>query len=61
MEKPIDKANNTLSIIQTDIEQLNRMIVNIKADIQTIKLYINKKQDKDREKQRLKNSGWGFY
>lgn len=60
MEKPIDKANNTLSIIQTDIEQLNRMIVSIKADIQTIKLYINKKQDKDREKQRLKNSGW-FY
>ena len=60
MEKPIDKANNTLSIIQTDIEQLNRMIVSIKADIQTIKLYINKKQDKEREKQRLKNSGW-FY
>ena len=60
MEKPIDKANNTLTIIKTDIEQINRMIFSIKADIETIKLYINKKREADKEKERLKNTGW-FY
>jgi len=49
IKKPIDQVSYDIKVLMTDIEQINRWIIDIKKDISFIKKYIQDKQKKEKE------------
>ena len=58
IKKPIDQVSYDIKVLMTDIEQINRWIIDIKKDISFIKKYIQDKQKKEKELESGRYNWW---
>tara|TARA_Y100001972_G_C7654793_1_gene329611 strand:- start:1712 stop:1933 length:222 start_codon:yes stop_codon:yes gene_type:complete len=60
IKKPIDQVSYDIKVLMTDIEQINRWIIDIKKDISFIKKYIQDKQKKEKELESGRYNWWSY-